>query len=480
MKNNKIKDIILFTLIAMYFASNILIRNVSNLDELWNYNFASNIANGLIPYKDFNMVVTPLLSFIGGIFLRIFGKEIIVIRILNILLSASIIFMMYKIMEGLQIKRVLTYLLLIILSYVFKEYAMFDYNFAIALVSLMIVYLEIRNYENNKKNYQIIIGILSGICITLKQTTGIIITLALLGYKILDVRNKQELKQYLKMLLWRIVGIIIPVVLMIIYLSINNAFYDFIDYCILGVSTFLNKISYISRLLKKSDILIKIFSIMPISLLGLLAMYIKKRDKHALILFVFGIVGLSVVYPISDETHLIPGIFIIIIGLGYILNNYIKKDFIIIEKFLYIFTILIIMYQVVNSTYIYLKSHKNTELLHYKGIIMTQNEIQNNIKMGEYIKSSNKKVYILDFSAAYYMIPINRYNKNYDMFNVGNLGSKGEQGQIEKLEKEKNNIKVLIKNHKHSRNWQNPEEVRKWVIGNMSKTGQIGMFDIYE
>ena len=34
------------------------------------------------------------------------------------------------------------------------------------------------------------------------------------------------------------------------------------------------------------------------------------------------------------------------------------------------------------------------------------------------ITSENKNVYILDASAALYMVPIDRYNKNYDMFNV--------------------------------------------------------------
>lgn len=29
------------------------------MDEVWNYGFSNNIYNGMIPYKDFNMIVTP-------------------------------------------------------------------------------------------------------------------------------------------------------------------------------------------------------------------------------------------------------------------------------------------------------------------------------------------------------------------------------------------------------------------------------------
>ena len=78
------------------------------------------------------------------------------------------------------------------------------------------------------------------------------------------------------------------------------------------------------------------------------------------------------------------------------------------------------------------------------------------------------------------MIPINRYNKNYDMFTVGNLGKAGEDGQIENIKRNRENIKILIKNNKYKLNWQSPKKVRNWIINNMNKTGQIGIFDIYE
>ena len=63
------------------------------------------------------------------------------------------------------------------------------------------------------------------------------------------------------------------------------------------------------------------------------------------------------------------------------------------------------------------------------------------------LEKEQKRVYMLDASAAIYMIPIDKYNKNYDMFLKGKLGAKGEEGQIEKLKKEKGVI-VLITNDK--------------------------------
>lgn len=63
-KNNTIKIIVLAISLIFYNLSIVLIRELKDLDEIWNFNFARNIANGLIPYNDFNMLQTPLLSFI--------------------------------------------------------------------------------------------------------------------------------------------------------------------------------------------------------------------------------------------------------------------------------------------------------------------------------------------------------------------------------------------------------------------------------
>ena len=57
MKNNKnyILELILIFIVTILF--NLFINGLTN-DEVWNYGFAYNISNGLIPYKDFNKIVT--------------------------------------------------------------------------------------------------------------------------------------------------------------------------------------------------------------------------------------------------------------------------------------------------------------------------------------------------------------------------------------------------------------------------------------
>ena len=45
-----LKDLAIFCILAIIIAGIILPRELNNLDEIWNFNFARNIANGLMPY----------------------------------------------------------------------------------------------------------------------------------------------------------------------------------------------------------------------------------------------------------------------------------------------------------------------------------------------------------------------------------------------------------------------------------------------
>ena len=403
--------------------------------------------------------------------------------------------MMYKILTKLKIKEFLIYILLIFVVSLMNVYFTFDYNWATLFTLLIIIYLEISKENENyillktdiKKD--ITIGILAGICIMLKQSTGLLISIVAVGYKVLEIRNKGQIKEFIKIAVYRAIGVFIPILLITIYLIINGALEDFIDYCILGVSTFSNKISYVERLIHSRNIDFRILSIMPIFLVVMFVGYFAKKEKNFLILSLYGVAEFSVVYPISDESHFVIGICPVLISTLYLINFLIDKIFtnkeinaeinFVLANTILTFIILVTFFEAYKKIEIYNESNINYDLNHYKLIPISEQFVENIKYIDDYIVNSNKRVYILDAQAAIYMIPIDRYNKDYDLFLKGNLGSKGEEGQIENLQNNKEKT-VLILNGKYSRNWQNPESVRKYVIENMDKTGEIGVFDIYE
>ena len=498
---NKYKNILIIALFIFMLSSNILPKEVNNLDELWNYNFARNIANGLEPYKDFNIIITPLIPMLCGLILKIFGEQLIIMRIIGIFLNSAILFMVYKILKHLKINKYFSMLCTLIIYGIYYNYFCIDYNFAILFIILLTIYLELKNLDktgnllklNIKKD--ILLGILVGASILIKHTTGMFFSLIFIFYKILIINKDCDKKDIFKSIISRLIGVFVPVLIFTIYLSINYLWNDFLDYTIYGIKTFDNNISYIN-LLKGKNLTIKALAIIiPTTILymyirTIVLKLIKDEDKKIFILFCYSVACFIVAFPISDSIHFLIGSMPAIISLIYIICTDLKKIKLKKEvlnlgkEFIKAFSILSITYLIILALILigtYFSNYSNfSNLKHFKFV---PSELDDRIiEVDNYILDQNskgKKVYILDATACIYMIPLDKYNKDYDMFNKGNLGSRGEEGQIENLENEENAI-VLILNDNYSRNWQNPERVRKYIIKNWNKTGEISIFDIYE
>lgn len=491
-----IKNIFIIFFIAIVIIGNMFGTSYTNLDELWNFNFARNIANGLVPYRDFNMIQTPLVAIICSAFLKVFGSELIVMRIIAVILLTTIFFMAYLIIKKLTNKSVAMLGLMGFLL-LFKDILCIDYNYAVLLVALIIIYIELKQQEElflkYSFKYNLFIGILSGISILFKQTTGIAIAAACVGYKVFKIRSKEEVLEFVKIAITRLIGIFIPVFCFIIYLIVNNAFTGFMDYAILGVSTFTNKILYKNLF---GDGIISILAILlPIIMIVMFVLvFLKQTKREVYILFAYSIASSVVVYPISDKIHFCIGGMATFISGIYLLFNWLCTEELFddwskitkmalygIFSFILMFMLLLNVFNSIEKfTNQYIKVNKEGELSHFIGIPENTGlkerilEIQNFILQN---KEVGKKVYILDAEAALYMIPLDIYNKDYDMFLKGNLGKEGEAGIIDRIKKEE---KVIYLIKQSGLNWQNPDNVRNYVVNNLNFTGAISIFWVFE
>lgn len=489
------EDILVFVFFVITTSAIILTRNLNNLDEVWIFNMARNIANGLLPYKDFNLVTTPGLPLFCGIILKIFGTEMLIMRIMAIITNSFIMFIIYKILKIFKIKKAFSLLISIIIMKLLIESMCIDYNFIILLIALITLYIELKTYKQNNNIFEynlkkeILLGILAGLSITMKQTTGICFVIAFIGYKLLAVRNKEDFRSVLKISIIRFLSSMIPVIILLIYLLCNNIMSEFIDYTILGIKDFSNSISYLNLLKSKLSILA---ILVPITIIISLYIAIRKNNHIITILFAYSVSTIVVVYPISDNVHfLIAGTITIITGI-YLLNELYENKFkgileksiiIWIENFIKALIIILILIMVGVSIYrlinyiINFKEYKNLENFKY---IPVSKELEEHImKVDKYLEEQQNDVYIVDARAAIYMIPINRYNKNYDMFNKGNFGDKGSKGIIEDLQS-KENITLLILKDKRNLNWQIPIDVIEYVQNKYEKIGEIEGFEIWK
>lgn len=498
MKKTKVSNCLLYVLMVLTIFGIIILKPIDNLDELWNYNFARNMANGLVPYKNFSMLQMPLLPIICGIILRIISNELIIMRIIAAFMCAGILYCSYTILNKFNIKKEISIIFVFLIGWLLKDYFCIDYNFATLLVTLIIINIELLSYQKNKNFFDVnlktslLIGFLAGLTIGFKQTSGLLICVATLGNKLLFVKNKNDFKNFLKDFLFKFIGILIPVTLILLYLFATNSISDFISYTLKGISSFSNMVSY-KNLIRLN--LIGILAILvPLSIIYYwIKTIIMEKNKEQYLLLVYGLSVFVIAFPISDNIHFliaaVPFIILIqstIYNIAYSLYKKLfrkekgKKFLLFALYFITTFAILIsIIFGICNLIKYYNKKDSLSKLLHYK-YIPINNTLEDQInRIDKYILDNEKETKILDATAAIYMIPINRYNKNYDMLLKGNLGENGEENLKQEIGESKNTQYLILKD-KFNKNWQTPLDVIEYVKTNKNKIGEIEIFDIYE
>ena len=479
-------EILLIAMIILVISPNILLKPLGDMDEVWNYNFGNNISNGQIPYKEFSMLQTPFTAFFSGIVLALTSNSLLTMRILAIILSVAILFLIYKILEKLKINKSISICTIIAMTLLSNKFLRFDYNFFVAFFVLLIIYLEI-SLNQNKLSSNIIIGIVAGLAFITKQTIGAFacmgIVLYHLAFEIYKAKKNNE-KIQIKNILYRILGATIPILLFALYLLITGSLGDFIDYTILGISTFSNTIKY-TNLFKNDLFLLALY--IPINFIIMLIYSVRKKDRKLFIIFIMSIIMFIIAFPISDDIHFMIGIIPSCIGISYLLDKMFRKIYTkkleFLKYFMEALSLLLVIFFIGKGTYGLIKEYGEEKyfckLKHFENIPTTIETEQGIKEIQEYIQSCNKNVYILNFDAALYMIPLDRYNKDYDMLMNGNFGGKGAKGLIERIKSEKDAVYLILSKDK-PKNWQHPGEVTDYIEKNLTHKGSIEKFEIYE
>ncbi len=103
-KKDIAKNTFIYLGLVLVVLGYMLKKGIQNSYELEVYDFARCIANGLVPYKDISMIITPLFPIISSFVLKLFGDEMVILRIAGCVQAASILFVMYKIFTRLNVK----------------------------------------------------------------------------------------------------------------------------------------------------------------------------------------------------------------------------------------------------------------------------------------------------------------------------------------------------------------------------------------
>ena len=510
MNKKKIINILIqfsiFALSLVLFLVARLTAPATDLDEIWNYNTANAFAMGLIPYKQVSMITTPLLPMVNSIFLKIVFNGIITYRVLMGIVFALIVLFIYLIIRELSSKKLLSYICAFFIGTLLINKFLLDYNYLFLLIVLMIAFLEVRDLKKNENfnfNHNLCVGLLTGLAFLTKQTIGLLLIIVVIFEVFIYMKKTGfdlKITKFIKLIGVRIFGMMVPITMFLIYLGVNGAFNDFINYAIKGVKEFSNSIPYY-RLFDSNDKVVSIISrlfiivYIPLFITFILECIKNKKMKDELmniyILAICSIPVIAIIYPISDDFHLIVASVFALIVVAYLLifllneiDKFVKIDAFY-KKLLLIgllFIIILISFKnLIIERNINVKENVLVPFKHYEGIYVPKylsNRISDVTDKVRSYSNSGRESIIIDAEASIYDIVLNRYKKNYDMLLIGNIGERGVEKIINEI-KESHNVYYFVKNPQYALNWQLPEDIVDYIRNNLKYHETVSVFDVY-
>ena len=496
----------IFTLSLVVFLVARLATTATDLDEVWNYNTANAFAMGLIPYKQVSMITTPLLPMINSIFLKLVFNGIMTYRVLMGIVFALIVLFIYLIIKELSNKKLLSYICAFFIGTLLIKKFLLDYNYLFLLISLMISFLEIRDIKKNENfnfNHNLCVGFLTGLAFLTKQTIGVLLIFVMIFEVFIYMKKSGfdlKFNKFIKLIGVRILGMMVPIIIFLIYLGVTGAFNDFINYAIKGVREFSNNVPYY-RLFDSNDKVVSIISrlfiivYIPLFITFILESIKNKKLKDELIniyvLAFCSIPVIAIIYPISDDFHLMVASVFALIIIAYLLILVLKKidGFIKIDIFykkllligILVVIVLISFKNVIIERNINVKENVLVPFKHYEGIYVPEylsKRISDVTDKVQSYSNSGRESIIVDAEAAIYDIVLNRYKKNYDMLLIGNIGENGVEKIINEI-KDSHNVYYFVKNPQYALNWQLPEDIVDYIRNNLKYHETVSVFDVY-
>lgn len=419
-------------------------RQMGNVDELWNFTFGNNMAMGLVPYRDFNLLQTPLFAMIHGLVLTVFGRELLVTRMLGALLFACICYLLYLFAKQMHVRGCLCLVLSFAFLWCFDYNVFYEYSCSILAVQLFCMYMDgrmlwrkvsVKQYMS--VHYQLLVGVVAGAGIMCKQTFGGFVALAAWCSVVLIGRMyRQSGKTVLKALMARLTGSSIPCFFVLFYLLGTGSWDDFIDMSLKGISTFSSRLMIWEYMAEDPEYMATGIVFIAAVLLGMAyTVRYRKEEKGrlGLIVLLYSSLGCINLYPLCNSYHILTCLFpFLVLVLPYLAWMGQKKWMQIPGALVLLVCAVDLMvykpYQTVTTSELLL------DVPHFRYVFIDTDEVDEYREIVEDVrlrKENGCSVFILDNEAVKYLIPSDIYHKYLDMFLVGNLGEKTPEECLE-------------------------------------------------
>lgn len=453
----------MFAMLFIFYAIWLINGNSLLGDEIWCYGFTKHIADGYVPYRDYNLIVTPLFFFIG----IVFSKSLILFRVYGALIDAAIVLLTYYSCKINQVERHLALLITLITGIIMTIIGFANYN-TLLLLGLMLLYLvTLRFLRYKDAQTAFLFGFLMSIILMIKQNLPfVLIVIFTIMQVVMLLRREISSKTFINYAM----GVGLPVIIFTSWSLLSGSLNSFVDYTILGILTFSNNY-YVQ---KESLILICIATIIAILIIkGTLK---AQNDKFvSLTNAIFCLSSFLLIYPLVDVYHscliLIFNIFLAVNILKYPCQLKYTKP-IITGLIAGLIIICLPLLNLNNEREGYVRS----KIDFYNNILIKKDFEDKTFLVSNYVKEQEEKgidVAIINSYAYWYNIPARDFNGILDLLYVGNMGTVSND-EIMSLIDEKD---IILTNEHYD--YQDIKEVREYVLHNYAQIGKVGDLGIY-
>lgn len=439
-KINK-KIIIQYIGIFLFFLFWNLIINVLQNDEIWNYGFAHNIYKGLVPYRDFNMVITPFYPLIMSLPFHLFGSSMLVFHIENAIILTAIVWLAYRLIHE------KIFIFLTILFFLSNSLTSPGYNVFIVFLLFLMMYLE----KNKGNDYWI--GFIISLSFLTKQSIGIFLLLPSIYYL------KKDWKKVGK----RLIGFMIPCMFFLLYLLISHTVSNFLDLCLFGLFDFGERNGSILN-----------YKIVFFVVYIILCYTIIKKDKNNINHY-YVMAFASMMIPLLDFYHCALAYLILITDF---LSIYDFKTKLPIKYIFYASTVgvAIIMFFTYHSGYKII--YPNT-IPHFEYRMIREDSQLFTKRVVKYIEENPDTKYTFLVSGGYYFRLVTDTEMSYlDLINYGNFGYHGSQKLLSLIQKNKDSVFIISKQDLNDK-CQADKNAINYVIKHGKKFDSIQIYDLY-
>ena len=436
-KNNYKKIIKYIFLFCVFLIWNLIIQGV-NTDEIWNFGFSYGIFKGEVPYRDFNMVITPFFPFLMSLPFHIFGLNMLVYHIENALLLTILSGLLFKLLEDKA---------WFILLFLFCPLSMIYPSYNLFLFFLFVILILLEKEQSN----DYLIGFVLGILFLTKQSVGFCMILPSLYY----IKNKDKIKK-------RLISFSLVIVLFIVYLIATNSYMQFLDLCVLGLFDFASSNGQMSDL----------FFVLTMIII-IITLYLIKKDYKSINKY-YALAFYSIAIPLFDLYHFQMSFIAFLFMLLYDYKVDIKIRPALLTIGVIIFISIVNVYNMYHNQVI--NYPNNLKYFNYRLINKTPVDFSNEIT--KFIKDNkDREVIILDYN-AYYLKMVSDMPLGYlDLVNMGNWGYNGSEKLLNAVKKKKDAI--FLVNKGDLVNHQTDKKTLKYVIKNGKKIDSIYFYDVY-